>query len=62
MNNNTITQIIHKTKRLRKHIENYAKWVLTWNKNVFQGSSKINAKTGSEKDHEHHQKSCCSDV
>ena len=38
-----------------------AKGVPKWNQNRHQNSSKINAKTGNEKDQENHQKSCFSE-
>ena len=47
--------------RSRKNMENNAKRLPKWSRNRCQNSSKINAKTGIEKDQENHENSCFSE-
>ena len=48
-------------KRSPQNIKFDAKGVPKWSQNRCQKSSKINAKTGNEKDQENHQQSCFSE-
>ena len=51
----------HQQKRSPTNIEFDTKGIPKWNQNRCPNSSKINAETGNEKDHENYRKSCFSE-
>ena len=55
-------QKYHPRNHQNKYMEFDTKEVPKWTQDRCQKSSKINAKTDNEKDYEHQQKSCFSDV
>jgi hypothetical protein len=60
IDNNTIQNSFK--NQSRKNMENNTKRLPTWSQNRCRNSSRINAKTGTEKDQEIQQKSCFSEV